>query len=180
MSHHLIVPDDYGFVLLAIFGMTVVYFLIGMIFVNVARKKTFTQEFMEKNFADEHKKAFGAAAPKGGYPDMGYGRYSQRLSYEDWYNFNNAQRVHYNYFEMLPMVVITGLISGLFYPIYAAIAIGAWTVGRIIYSIGYFVGGPNRRVPGAALAALPTFFLIGSAGYGLTKYTFKLYIIYYY
>jgi len=173
MSHHLIVPDDYGFVLLAIFGMTVVYFLIGMIFVNVARKKTFTQEFMEKNFADEHKKAFGAAAPKGGYPDMGYGRYSQRLSYEDWYNFNNAQRVHYNYLEMLPVVVITGLISGLFYPICAAIAIGAWTLGRIVYTIGYVTSGPNLRVPGAVLALFPTFYLIGSAGYGLSKYTFK-------
>jgi hypothetical protein len=33
------------------------------------------------------------------YPDMGNGRYSEKLSYKEWFEFNNAIRVHYNYIE---------------------------------------------------------------------------------
>jgi hypothetical protein len=35
-------------------------------------------------------------AVKGGYPDMGSGRYSAKLSDEEWIKFNNYQRAHYN------------------------------------------------------------------------------------
>jgi hypothetical protein len=35
-------------------------------------------------------------AVKGGYPDMGNGRYAAKLSDDDWLKFNNYQRAHYN------------------------------------------------------------------------------------
>ena len=64
------------------------------------RGKIFSAEFMNENFKTEHERSFpGTVVPKGGYPDMGNGRYAARLDYKDWYNFNNAQRVHYNYLE---------------------------------------------------------------------------------
>jgi hypothetical protein len=36
---------------------------------------------MRDNFGEEHKNATGRDAEKGGYPDMGNGRYSSKLSY---------------------------------------------------------------------------------------------------
>mmetsp|Transcript_83530 Transcript_83530/g.97667 ORF Transcript_83530/g.97667 Transcript_83530/m.97667 type:complete len:175 (+) Transcript_83530:39-563(+) len=174
MTHNLTVPEDFGYVMLSLFGLLVVYFLTFGALINNKRKKTFTKEFMEKHFGDEHKKVFGTGAPNGGYPDMGNGRYAQKLSYEQWYDFNNAQRVHYNFLEQIPVVVIGGVLSGVFYPIPAAIAIGTYTVGRVIYAIGYIAKGPNFRGPGALLGAASMFFLLGSSGYAVTKYALKL------
>jgi hypothetical protein len=36
---------------------------------------------------------------------MGNGRYSQKLTEDEWVKFNNHQRVHYNYIEHLPIVI---------------------------------------------------------------------------
>jgi len=41
----------------------------------------------------------GEQVNKEGYPDMGSGRYSDKLSWKDWYYFNLAQRCHMNYLE---------------------------------------------------------------------------------
>jgi hypothetical protein len=56
------------------------------------RKNTFTKEFMEKNFGEEHRKAFPGSTepPKGGYPDNGSGLYSKKLGYKEWFEFNLA------------------------------------------------------------------------------------------
>ena len=51
---------------------------------------------MEKYFQAEHKKATGYDITANGYPDMGNGLYSQKLSYKDWYDFNVLQRIHMN------------------------------------------------------------------------------------
>ena len=49
-----------------------------------------------KKFNDEHIAAFGTASipAKGGYPDSGNGYYSDKLSYKQWLNLNNAFRTH--------------------------------------------------------------------------------------
>jgi hypothetical protein len=52
---------------------------------------------MRDNFGEEHKLVTGLDIEKGGYPDMGNGRYSAKLPYQEWYRFNNAQRVHNNF-----------------------------------------------------------------------------------
>lgn len=69
----------------------------GFRFVGAARRAAFDGEYYRqsavKALAEEHKKATGdAKLPRGGYPDMGSGRYSAHLSYGQWYAFNNAQR----------------------------------------------------------------------------------------
>jgi hypothetical protein len=58
------------------------------------RGKVFNKEFMEQ-FVQTHKEAFpedvNADITKTiGFPDMGSGYYSKKLSYEDWYRFCNA------------------------------------------------------------------------------------------
>ena len=174
MKHSITLQPEYAYVLLANFALVVVYFLIGGFGVGTARRKTFTKDFMEKHFSEEHKKHFGSAAPKGGYPDMGNGRYSERLSYEQWFHFNNAQRVHYNFLEQLPVVIVCSAIGGLFYPIYSALATGVFLVGRILYSLGYYFGGPKARIPGGILGTIGDVMLIGLAGYGSVTAVLKL------
>ena len=50
-----------------------------------ASRKVFTEEFMEKNFGQEHSTALdGDKIKKGGYPDHGNGRYAMALGYKEW------------------------------------------------------------------------------------------------
>jgi uncharacterized membrane protein YecN with MAPEG domain len=74
---------------------------------------------------------------KGGYPDMGSGRYSQALTYKDWFEFNNTQRVHHNYLETLPLVIILSIISGINFGLETFISQCVFLVARIVYQIGY-------------------------------------------
>jgi len=49
----------------------------------------FNREFMNKNFKDIHCKETGEMyAPDQGYPDMGSGLYSEKLTYKQWIEFN--------------------------------------------------------------------------------------------
>ena len=87
--------------------------------------------------------------PKGGYPDMGNGRYAAKLEYKDWFTFNSHQRVHYNYLEVAHNATIWCFIGGLYYS-WVAVGLGC---GLIVCRIGYHVGysnfGPKARmIPG--------------------------------
>lgn len=46
------------------------------------RQQVFNQEFMDKNFKEVHEAEIGQPIVAGGYPDMGSGVYSQKLSYK--------------------------------------------------------------------------------------------------
>lgn len=141
--------SDYGWVVLVAVLLALEIVAIGFIFPGRARSKCFTKEFMELNFGQEHKQSTGKDIGEGGYPDMGSGRYSQKLTYEEWYLFNNYQRVHANYLEFAPSIFIALLAAGIYFPI-AAAAIGlALFVARLAYSIGYVSGGPAGRLIGA-------------------------------
>ncbi len=79
---------------------------------------------------------------------MGSGLYSRNLTYEQWYNFNSAQRAHQNFLEWIASCLVFLLIAGIYFPIPAA-AIGLGIiVCRMIYAIGYFIGGPKGRLIG--------------------------------
>lgn len=80
---------------------------------------------------------------------MGSGLYSTKLSYKQWYDFNNAQRAHYNYIEMAPTTFVWLFIAGLYFPIPAAAVGLALFIFRIIYTIGYVKSGPRGRSIGA-------------------------------
>ncbi len=97
------------------------------------RSSTFSGDYLktQKALVESHKKAFGQdKLPRGGYPDMGVGRYSEGLSYEAWYRFACAQRTHGNLLEWIASFILFLLVAGLFYPVPAAVAGGVWIVGR--------------------------------------------------
>lgn len=116
----LVMPKEYAWPLLGAFSLTI-HLLFTTMSIMGYRKKMFSPEFMEKNFGDEHKKAFQGSInlPKNGYPDMGEGWYSQKLSYEDWFVFNNVIRSAKNCQEFIYFHMLTVIIAGLFYPMQA-------------------------------------------------------------
>ena len=90
----------------------------------------------------------------GGYPDQGEGRYSEKLPYDRWHKFNNAQRAHNNSMEMLPVFLASILVCGLVYPKLSAIAGPLIFIGRVMYVQGYNAKGPTGREKGAILSLL--------------------------
>jgi glutathione S-transferase len=140
--------------------------LIGFLFPGKIRGEIFTEEFMKTHFADQHKSATGEEVQKGGYPDMGNGRYSDKLSYEQWYKFNNAQRAHYNFIEFAPSGLVMHFVAGIYFPIAIAVIGVVAIIGRLIYSIGYANGGPKGRLVGAIIGDL---ILLGQLGLSLAS-----------
>ncbi|KAK9768667.1 Microsomal glutathione S-transferase 3 [Basidiobolus ranarum] len=96
------------------------------------------------------------------YPDMGCGRYADKLSDEDWVAFNNVQRSHQNYVEQISSAQVFVLLSGLFYPKVSGFLGFTYIVGRQLYSAGYRSKGPEGRMIGAIAldVALVVMFLI--------------------
>ena len=67
------------------------------------RRDFFSEEMLNKNFQETHEKQIGKGSLRpGGYPDTGNGRYSEKLEYKQWVQFNLDQRAHKNFLEMLP------------------------------------------------------------------------------
>ena len=82
---------------------------------------------------------------------MGSGYYANKLSYKEWYMFNNAQRAHLNFVEMIASSLIFLLIGGLYCPCIASGLGALMIVSRLFYSIGYTSKGPAGRLIGALL-----------------------------
>ena len=105
-----------------------------------------------KKFLEEHKRAFpDTRPPEFGYPDVGSGRFAKALPYADWFRFNNGQRCQINFLEHLTYALVGPLIVGLVYPHTAAVFAIMIAVGRLLFTIGYSTGGPNRRIAGALI-----------------------------
>ncbi|KAF2015282.1 membrane-associated proteins in eicosanoid and glutathione metabolism [Aaosphaeria arxii CBS 175.79] len=68
------------------------------------------------------------------------------------HQFNCAQRGHQNFNENHPTAVAAMLITGLQYPLAAAGLGATWSVGRVLYGLGYTNGkeGGKGRYNGAA------------------------------
>ena len=156
--------NEYGYVLLMAFWIAFQCYMTGFVVVEYKRAKTYTQEFLDKNFLEEHQKAFPneKKVPKFGYPDMGNGWYSQKLTYKQWFEFNLAQRVHYNFIENCIIIVFLILIAGIRHTSYSVIAGGCFSFGRILYSIGYSKT-VKGRVPGFIFGFLTQLILFGLA-----------------
>ena len=151
-------PENYKWVWLGVTTLNIECFLLGLIYVNYIRTKIFSQDFMNNNFGDTHQACFKSQPPKGGYADAGNGKYSERLSLKNWFDFNVGYRGHINFTEGLPFTVIIGLLAGLFYPITAAIFLGISVVARLIFIIGYVIA-PRLRSIGFLPAFISQFVL---------------------
>eukprot|EP01096_Ripella_sp_DP13-Kostka_P003782 TRINITY_DN15653_c0_g1_i1.p1 TRINITY_DN15653_c0_g1~~TRINITY_DN15653_c0_g1_i1.p1 ORF type:complete len:169 (-),score=94.70 TRINITY_DN15653_c0_g1_i1:78-584(-) len=158
------IPAGYEYVLISTLGISFQIILQGF-GIGKLRRSLFGTEFFKTNFPKLDAKTY-----QGGYPDMGNGRFAEKLSFEDWAKFNNYQRAHYNYVEGGASALALLLVSGLFFPNAAAITGGAYILGRAAFAWGYRSGGPKARLPGALVldAALVTW--LGLASYGLFQY----------
>ena len=109
-----------------------------------------------QQFDKVHQDAFGeeSKAPGGGLPDDGNGYFASKLSYADWYNFNNAVRSHMNFLETAVPIVIMAGITSLYQPLWAFICMVCLALGRFLYVLGYQIKGPKGRIPGAMLGML--------------------------
>ncbi|KAI6007177.1 hypothetical protein EDD15DRAFT_27889 [Pisolithus albus] len=79
--------------------------------------------------------------------------------------FNCTQRAHQNTLESTPIVVLGTLITGLKYPLLATALGSAFSIGRVIYTLGYKTGEPAKRIPGAAISNGAATVLLLSATY---------------
>ncbi|KAJ2507628.1 Microsomal glutathione S-transferase 3 [Coemansia sp. RSA 2049] len=99
------------------------------------------------------------------YPDNGGGRYSDKLSDEDWVAFNNIKRTSDNYYEQVGMVLVALVLAGLYQPKLAASFGAVYIVGRFAYTRGYVAGGPDKRLYGAYIALFAFTGMVITAGY---------------
>lgn len=79
------IPQAYGYVIIVAAVLALEVICIGFLYPGRLRSKVFSKDFLAKNFGEEHKKTIGSEIPAGGYPDMGSGVYSQKLSYKEWF-----------------------------------------------------------------------------------------------
>ena len=91
-----------------------------------------------------------------GHPDGGDGRYSDRLDYKTWIEFNNRMRVHSNYVEILPLLLGILVLGSLVVPKITMWVAIVNVVARIIYSYMYIIHGSDARMLGALTGLLPT------------------------
>ena len=95
MSAQIVITEEYQYVLAMTFALGLQCFFYGFFVGEGSRVKHFPRKFMEQ-FDKEHQEGLNtkAYAPSIGYPDMGSGRYSKKLSYKSWVQFNIDQRIH--------------------------------------------------------------------------------------
>ena len=167
-----VLPEGYKYVAMSCAGLVLECFFLGLIYINTVRGRTFTKEFMEREFGGEHAKAFEGQPPrKEGYPDSGNGWYSRKLSTQKWFEFNSAQRGHLNFVEFLPAMILLTLITGFFYTKVAAYLGLALFVSRLLY-IGGYVIHPSFRSAGFLPMVLVIAVELSLIGYKLWKMFF--------
>ena len=169
MSISIVLPDNYGYVLLLAITFVFEYTMVGFIVGGGSRKHAFNEKWMDVNFGEEHRKAFGpdSKPSKEGYPDTGQGRYSQHLAYRDWFQFNLSQRCHGNFTETVVQQTLAMLVCGVFYPTLATYLGVASIVGRLAYTVGY-QREPKARVFGFIVTMLSLLTMTGAAIKGVS------------
>ena len=138
------------------------------------RRQYFNKAFFEAHFPKLQETC------RAGYPEMGSGRFADKLSDEQWLAFNNAQRAHGNYLEQLPAILLLLLVNGLTVPRLAVPMGVVYMVGRHVYGEGYRNQGPVGRVAGSRLMYIAVLSLLAASVYsswilaggvaGLTKF----------
>ena len=131
----LFVPKEYGYCLLSVATMGL-HCMSQAAMVGKARKKVGLK-----------------------YPDQGNGKYAQKLTDDEWFEFNCAQRGHQHYLEIIAPTAIFALIAGLECPTTTAALVCTVMVGRQLYGSGYRAKGPEGRRIGAMLS-IPTVFVL--------------------
>ncbi|RKU45956.1 hypothetical protein DL546_005104 [Coniochaeta pulveracea] len=135
----IVLPQDYGYVLLA---ATSTYFV----------------NFYHIVLTSSARKASGITYP------AAYASNEQAEKDPKAYAFNCAQRAHANFSENVTPFLATLLVAGLRYPVVAGGMGIAWCVSRAVYAAGYTSkAGPKGRSVGAISSRLLDLGLAGMA-----------------
>ena len=141
------IDDLYRYVLFVMALQAFYTLLNGFIQAGGDRRRMFTEEFLKEKFGEEHEREVGGEIARGGFPDVGDGRYTMACEYKDWYSFNKNQRVHQNLLEAIGPVLVSEAIIGLKYPLVPIIAGSLYIVFRLAFGCLY-----SRNVNKRALA----------------------------
>ena len=141
----------------------IMYIVVAYAITMRIRMQVFDRKFMEQ-FDKEHAEAFGTEgfgsskqAPEFGFPDSGNGRFAKKLPYADWFRMNNGQRCQVNFLEHITFAILGPVVGGFAYAWWGLGCAILIFVGRLIFTIGYSIGGPGWRIPGALLMDLGLF-----------------------
>ncbi|KIK48405.1 hypothetical protein CY34DRAFT_798220 [Suillus luteus UH-Slu-Lm8-n1] len=77
--------------------------------------------------------------------------------------FNCMQRAHQNTLESAPVAFVSTVVAGFKYPALAAALCVAYSLSRVVYTIGYKSGKPKRRMYGAVISNLSILGLLSAA-----------------
>ncbi|KAF7558963.1 hypothetical protein G7046_g5197 [Stylonectria norvegica] len=117
-------PENYGFVL-------------------VAATSTFFVNTLHQYLTSKYRKASGLKYP------IPYASNEDAAKDPKAYQFNCAQRAHGNFTENHTSFLGALLISGLRFPVPAAVLGAGWVLSRTYYAVGYASGGPAGRTRGS-------------------------------
>ena len=121
-------PEEYPYVMLVAAVVAFEVLLVGFMGPGRLRSSVFSKQYMEENYGRVHMDDPDLAKEdtrdlKGGYPDNGAGRFSEKLSYHDWIYFNKTVRGHMNFIETVTIVTFLVLVTGIELP-WTAITLG--------------------------------------------------------
>ncbi|TFK56565.1 membrane-associated proteins in eicosanoid and glutathione metabolism [Heliocybe sulcata] len=120
-------------------------------------------------FWQSYKVGFARRDAKIPYPQP-YAEKAEAAASKEAHRFNCLQRAHLNTVEALPIILISTLVVGLRRPILAASLCGLWTFARVLYTIGYSTGEPEKRnTTGGALHYIAQFGLVLSGIYAVVE-----------
>jgi len=159
-AHTLSIDPNFGWVAI-VMALTAFQVIWEGLQVGSVRRKLFNKDFFAKHFPE-----FKSSFPAGGYPDMGNGRFSAKLSLDERTSFNNYQRAHYNYVEGAASILAFELLSGLFFPRFTTVLGLLYIVGRLLYGIGYRKSGPRGRLVGVLIVDVTLLLLFIASLYG--------------
>jgi len=160
----LTLPSDYVWVVFVMVLQVLQYFVLSER-VGRVRRRVFSKEFFEQNA--QHFPELKDLKPDGGYPDMGHGRFADRLPFNDWWDFGNIQRVHYHALESMPVQMTLMATAGLFNPKLTFIFGVFIIVGRLLFSVGYVTKGSKGRGVGAGIGAIGLLGTLITVFYGI-------------
>jgi len=160
----LTLPPGFEWSLLTAVLTGVVCFLQGFP-IGRLRAKLFDKDFYAKPALKDFPKE---AINSEGYPEMGQGRLADLLDWNDWLRFNNAQRAHYNFLEVITFLVTLQLVTAVFFPKLAFFGGVAMIVGRQAFAMGYRSRkGARGRLIGAALTDIAILVMLVASIYGI-------------
>ena len=100
-----------------------------------ARERFFNEEYLSQ-FDDQHRTVYaeGEVDPHG-QPDQGTGWYSKKFKLFEFVAFNHPVNAQYEALEVLPIIILCGPISCIYYPTPALVFIWVYALSRIIETI---------------------------------------------